>query len=183
MIASTPLNSNRSSVDQAPRSPTASTNDAPPSGSAQSPQSFYGAFQAIRHTFLRTPPLTLFQDKPNNDHFYDLFGNLLLREGLQLNMAFDRDVAGGKCQPGCTDKSGAPQHERDHSPKRVTRYVPRILRLTINISLHSDNGLYADCALSVAGKNIHPPELSHASSSLLYTILVTFTIVTPTFCM
>ncbi|KAI0285279.1 hypothetical protein BGY98DRAFT_1092902 [Russula aff. rugulosa BPL654] len=64
--------------------------------------------------------------KPNYDYFYDLFGKLILREGFQLDMlAFDWDVAGGKNQPGCTDKSVALQHERNHSPKRITRLRPQ----------------------------------------------------------
>jgi serine/threonine protein kinase len=62
-----------------------------------------------------------FDDKPNYDNFYDLFGNLILREGFQPDTAFDWDVAGGKNQQGCTDKSEALQHKRDHSPKRVPR--------------------------------------------------------------
>jgi hypothetical protein len=104
------------------------------------------------HTFFEHCRSLSFDQKPNYDHFYDLFGKLILREGFQLDMAFDWDVAGGKSQPGCTDKSVALQHERNHSPKRITLYVPCILstHYSINISLHSDNGLYADCALSMA---------------------------------
>jgi hypothetical protein len=105
----------------------------------------------VTHFFEHCRSLS-FDQKPNYDHFYDLFGKLILREGFQLDMAFDWDVAGGKSQPGCTDKSVALQHERNHSPKRITLYVPCILstHYSINISLHSDNGLYADCALSMA---------------------------------
>ncbi len=92
-----------------------------------------------------------FEDKPSYDHFYDLFGNLILREGFQLDMTFDWDVvAGGKSQQGCADKSGTRQNERHHSPKRVTRYVPPILITMINMLMDSDNGLYADHALSAA---------------------------------
>jgi serine/threonine protein kinase len=47
-----------------------------------------------------------FNEKPKYDHFYDLFGDLILREGFQLDMAFDWDVAGGKTRLYCTDKSG-----------------------------------------------------------------------------
>jgi hypothetical protein len=57
------------------------------------------------------------------------------------------------------------------------------LVLTINISLHSDNRLYADCALSIAESDIHPLvlTLSHTSSPYTYTIIiVTFIVITPT---
>jgi hypothetical protein len=49
-----------------------------------------------------------FDAKPNYDHFYDLFGDLTLREGFQPDMPFDWDVAGGENRQGCTcaDKSG-----------------------------------------------------------------------------
>ncbi len=73
------------------------------------------------HTFFEHCRSLSFDGKPNYDHFYNLFGNLLLREGFQLDMAFDWDVAGGKNQLSCTDKSGALQHKRDHSPKHVTQ--------------------------------------------------------------
>ena len=35
-----------------------------------------------------------FEGKPNYDHFCHLFDNLLVKEGLQSNVAFDWDVAG-----------------------------------------------------------------------------------------
>ena len=35
-----------------------------------------------------------FEGKPNYDHFCRLFDNLLVKEGLQSNVAFDWDVAG-----------------------------------------------------------------------------------------
>ncbi len=64
-----------------------------------------------------------FDGKPDYDHFYDLFGNLLLQEGSQIDMAFDWDVilTGGKNQWGCASMSKAIQHKGDYSPKRRTR--------------------------------------------------------------
>jgi|HubBroStandDraft_1064217.scaffolds.fasta_scaffold14549_5 serine/threonine protein kinase len=123
------------------------------------------ALPAELQTFYEYCRSLSFDEKPNYDHFYNLFGELILREGFQLDMAIDWDVTGGKSQPDCTDKSVAPQHECYHSPKRVTRYVPRILSTHYQ---HTDNGLYADCALSVARKNIHLLVSSHASSSSLF---------------
>ncbi len=63
-----------------------------------------------------------FNGKPNYDHFYDLFGNLLLQEGSQIDMAFDWDVilAGGKNRWGCASMSKAIQHKGDYSPKHHT---------------------------------------------------------------
>jgi hypothetical protein len=72
------------------------------------------------HTFFKHSCSLSFNDKPDYDYFYNLFGNLMLREGIQPNMAFDWDVT-GKTGWGCVDKSGALQDERGHSPKRVTR--------------------------------------------------------------
>jgi serine/threonine protein kinase len=60
-----------------------------------------------------------FDDKPNYDHFYNVFGNLMLQEGFQLDMAFDWNVAG----------SGT-----DLSIKRVTRQVLHILSPHYNIT-------------------------------------------------
>ena len=126
------------------------------------------------HSFFVHCHSLTFDGKPNYDHFYNLFGNLLLREGFQLDMAFDWDAAGSKNQPGCTDESEAPQHDGDHSPKRVTRQVPDILK-----SSHSDNGPHADCVLrlvSVAGSS-----LGFSSQFIIfYTAVVTLTIVTTT---
>lgn len=62
-----------------------------------------------------------FDDKPNYDHFYNLFGDLMLREGFQLDMAFDWDVAGSKTGWGCADKSGALQDEHELPTKHVTQ--------------------------------------------------------------
>jgi hypothetical protein len=102
------------------------------------------------------------QDKPNYDHFYNLFGDLMLREGLQLDTTFDWDAASGKCQPGCTDNSGAPQYEREGCMQIAMQIAPSAWQEQTFTRL----------------------ELSHAScSSLLDTIVVTFTIVTPAFCM
>ena len=86
------------------------------------------ALPAELHNFYEHCRSLSFEDKPNYDHFYNLFGNLMLREGLQLDTTFDWDAASGKCQPGCTDNSRAPQYERDHSPKPVTPCVPHIPR-------------------------------------------------------
>ena len=73
------------------------------------------------HTFFEHCRSLSFDDKPNYDRFYDLFGNIILQDGYQLDAAFDWDVAGGKSRWDRTDRSGVRQHEHDHSPKRVTR--------------------------------------------------------------
>ena len=73
------------------------------------------------HTFFEHCRSLSFDEKPNYDLIYNLFGNLILQEGYQLDTAFDWDVAGDKSRPDCMDRSGARQHEHDHSPKRVTR--------------------------------------------------------------
>lgn len=75
------------------------------------------------HTFFEHwPPCRSlsFDQKPNYDHFYDLFGKLILREGFQPDMAFDWDVAGGKNQQGGTNKSEVPRYKHDHSPRHAT---------------------------------------------------------------
>jgi serine/threonine protein kinase len=54
-----------------------------------------------------------FDGKPDYDHFYDLFGDLMLQEGFQLDMAFDWNDAGSKTGQDCADKSGALQGEND----------------------------------------------------------------------
>ena len=65
-----------------------------------------------------------FEGKPNYDYFYDLFNNLLLREGFRSDMAFDFDVAapGSKIKQGFK-KSGVHRHKRDYSPRCRTGYV------------------------------------------------------------
>jgi serine/threonine protein kinase len=72
------------------------------------------------HTFFEHCRSLPFDHKPNYDHFYDLFSDLALREGCEMDMAFDWDVTGNTARQDCTDKSGALQHECDHSPKHVT---------------------------------------------------------------
>ena len=62
--------------------------------------SLFLALPAELHTFFEHCRSLSFDQKPNYDYFYDLFGKLILREGFQLDMAFDWDVAGGKSQPG-----------------------------------------------------------------------------------
>jgi hypothetical protein len=49
-----------------------------------------------------------FDEKPNYDNFYDLFGDLVLQEGFQLDMAFEWDIADGKTGQDGTDKDGGP---------------------------------------------------------------------------
>ena len=78
------------------------------------------ALPAEFRTFFEHCCLLSFDEKPNYDHFYDLFGNAILWEGFELDAAFDWDDTGSENQQGCMDKS-ALQHERDRSPKRVTR--------------------------------------------------------------
>jgi serine/threonine protein kinase len=75
------------------------------------------------HTFFEHSRSLSFDGKPNYDYFYDLFGDLTLREGFHLDMPFDWDVASGKNQRGCTDMHRALQHECNHSPKCTTWYV------------------------------------------------------------
>jgi serine/threonine protein kinase len=72
------------------------------------------------HTFFEHCRSLSFDEKPNYDYFYDLFGGLLLREGFQLDTPFDWDVAGGKNQQGGTNKSEVPRYKRDHSPRHAT---------------------------------------------------------------
>lgn len=67
-----------------------------------------------------------FDGKPNYDRFYDLFSDLILGEGFQLDVALDWDADGCK---NCTKMNGALQHKCDCIPKHVTRYVPHILYL------------------------------------------------------
>ena len=62
-----------------------------------------------------------FEDKPNYDYLYNLFGKLSLQEGFQIDTALELDVAGGQNQQGYADKSRAIQDKRDCSPKRRTR--------------------------------------------------------------
>lgn len=54
-------------------------------------------------TFFKHCRSLSFDNKPDYDHFYDLFGKLILREGFQLDVAFDWDVAGSKNRQDCTD--------------------------------------------------------------------------------
>ena len=60
------------------------------------------------HTFFEHCRSLRFELKPNYDHYYDLFGDLMLREGFQHDTPFNWDVAGGKNRLGCTctDQSG-----------------------------------------------------------------------------
>ena len=63
-----------------------------------------------------------FDDKPNYDHFFHLFDNLLVKEGLQGDVAFDWDVAGTRLQGGVFKTTGnIPPHEPSPSCKRHTR--------------------------------------------------------------
>lgn len=62
-----------------------------------------------------------FDDKPDYDYLYNLFGNLSLREGFQIDMALELDVADGQNRQGYADKSEAIQDKRNCSPKRHTR--------------------------------------------------------------
>ena len=62
-----------------------------------------------------------FDGKPNYDHFCHLFDSLLVKEGLQSDVAFDWDVAGAKNRGRVFRVTGdiAPQHERSPSCKRT----------------------------------------------------------------
>lgn len=73
------------------------------------------------HTFFQHCHSLSFDDKPNYDKLYDLLGDLMLREGLQHDTAFDWDVTGSKTGCGCADRIEALQCEREPSTKRVTR--------------------------------------------------------------
>ena len=46
------------------------------------------------HTLFEHSHLLSFKGKPTYDHFCHLFNNLLVKEGLQSNVAFDWDIAG-----------------------------------------------------------------------------------------
>jgi serine/threonine protein kinase len=116
------------------------------------------------HTFFEHCRSLPFDLKPNYDYFYDLFGNLILREGFQLDIAFDWDVTDGENR-GIRIRVGPFSMNTIILPSALHGKCPTYLVLTINISLHSDNGLYAGCALSVAGSHIHPLVLSHAAAS------------------
>jgi serine/threonine protein kinase len=72
------------------------------------------------HTFFEHCCSLSFNDKPNYNNFYNLFGNVILQEGFQLDTVFDWDIAGSKDKQGCTDKSKALQYKHNHSPKCVT---------------------------------------------------------------
>ena len=54
-------------------------------------------------TFFEHSRSLSFDGKPDYDYFYNLFGDLILREGFHLDMPFDWGVASGKYQRGCTD--------------------------------------------------------------------------------
>ena len=60
-----------------------------------------------------------FDGRPDYDHFRNLFDNLLVKEGLQGDVAFDWDVAGAKIS-GRDFKitHDVPPHKRSPSPKR-----------------------------------------------------------------
>jgi serine/threonine protein kinase len=63
-----------------------------------------------------------FDGKPNYDRFYNLFNNLLLREGFTSDMAFEFDGAAprDKDRPGLKEKVGVRRHKRDYSSSRRT---------------------------------------------------------------
>jgi len=60
-----------------------------------------------------------FKGRPNYNHFFHLFDNLLMKEGPQSDAGFDWAVAGAKT-PGRDFKitHDVPPHERSPSPKR-----------------------------------------------------------------
>jgi len=59
------------------------------------------------HTFFKHCHSLSFDDKPNYDYLYNLFSSLSLREGFQIDMALELDVAGSQNQWSYADKSGA----------------------------------------------------------------------------
>ena len=82
----------------------------------------HNLFQALPvefRAFLEHCRSLSFDGKPNYDHFYTLFDNLLSREGWG-DMAFDWDVAGGKIMgQDCRNSSGIVQREYSPYPKRT----------------------------------------------------------------
>lgn len=71
-------------------------------------------------TFLEHCRSLTFEVKPDYDHFFNLFDNLLLREGFQSDMAFDWDAEGGKIMRRGRRKSGIVHHEHAPLVKRRT---------------------------------------------------------------
>ena len=61
-----------------------------------------------------------FDGRPNYDHFYHLFEGLLVKEGLQHDVAFDWDVTGPK-NPGRVFKVTADLSPHERSPSRKRR--------------------------------------------------------------
>jgi len=61
-----------------------------------------------------------FDGRPNYNHFCHLFDNLLVKEGLQSDMAFDWNVAGAKNQ-GRAFKVMGDVSPHEHSPSRKRR--------------------------------------------------------------
>ena len=71
--------------------------------------------------FLEHSRSLTFEGKPDYDHFYDLFNNLLSQKGFRNDMVFDWDVASGKdLAQDVRDRSGVLKAENSHFPKRRT---------------------------------------------------------------
>ncbi len=56
-----------------------------------------------------------FEDKPNYDHFFDLFDSLLVKEGFQGNVEFDWDLADANI-PGRAVRTTSTVHQNKHDP-------------------------------------------------------------------
>ena len=81
---------------------------------------FHGLPPELRTFFEHCRSLS-FEDKPNYDHFCDLFDSLLAKEGFQGDVEFDWNLADAKI-PGRDSRtsSSAHQHERNLSCNRRT---------------------------------------------------------------